>query len=228
VLNSLAAVPDPALPNDKLGAILTALGAEEQGNRFAEQPLPVRSDGSGVMDLDKASPVVKALLGGASQAKDNGGLSRVAVSDGTGRSDTISSRAMAESKLVGSGYTPLDQGVVAATPNTYVAVASQDSMSVGKQVALSLGLPDSAVRVTPFDTTLTDARVVLGADWTSLGQVPADQPVTPTGSGSATGGGATAPATGDTSATGGPTDGTKGSTGRATHRPTTSSSSSSF
>ncbi|MEY9933355.1 hypothetical protein ABH926_008008 [Catenulispora sp. GP43] len=224
VLNSLAAVPDPALPNDKLAAILTALGTEEQGGRFSEQPLPVRSDGTGVMDLDKASAVVKNLLDGASKAKDNGGLTRVSVADGTGRMDTVSSRAMAESKLVGGGYTPVDQGVTAQTPSTYVMVPSQGATSLGDQVALALGLPDSAVRVTPFDTTLTDARVVLGADWTQLGQVPADQPTTPDSP--ADSGAGTASAPGDTSATGGgPTDGTKGSTGPATHRPTSTGSS---
>ncbi|MEY9861594.1 hypothetical protein ABH935_007235 [Catenulispora sp. GAS73] len=224
VLNSLAAVPDPALPNNKLAGILTALGAEEQGSRFSEQTLPLRSDGTGVMDLDKASGVVKALLNGASKAKDNGGLTRVSVADATGRADTVSSRAMAESKLVGGGYTPVDQGVVQQAANTYVTVPNQDAMSLGRQIALALGLPDSAVRVTPFDTTLTDARVVLGADWTQIGQVPADQPTTPSapsGSGTATGTG-----TGTDSATGGgPTDGTKSSNGRASHRPTATNSS---
>jgi hypothetical protein len=229
VLNSLAAVPDPALPNDKLASILTALGAEQQGGRFTEQTLPVRADGSGVMDLDKASTVVKSLLGGASKAKDNGGLTRVSVADGTGRADTVSSRAMAESKLVGGGYTPVDQGVTAQTPTTYIMVPSQGATSLGDQVALALGLPDSAVRVTPFDTTLTDARVVLGADWTQIGQVPADQPPAPSGSGSGT---ATGPEAGGSSGsagssgtTGGPTEGTKGSTGHSTHRPTATSSS---
>jgi hypothetical protein len=221
VLNSLAAVPDPALPNDKLAAILTALGAEEQSNRFAEQPLPVRADGTGVMDLDKASGVVKSLLGGASLAKDNGGLSRVSVADGTGRQDTVSSRAMAESKLVGSGYTPLDQGVAQQTPNTYILVPSGGT-SLGDQVALALGLPDSAVRTAAFDTTLTDARVVLGADWTKLGALPADQAPTPSDGGTDT---ATSPAGGDTATTGGPTDGTKGSTGKSSHKPTSTASS---
>ncbi|MEZ0107759.1 hypothetical protein ABH920_001751 [Catenulispora sp. EB89] len=221
VLNSLAAVPDPALPNNKLAAILTALGAEEQGSRFSEQSLPLRADGTGVMDLDKASGVVKALLDGASKAKDNGGLTRVSVADATGRADTVSSRAMAESKLVGGGYTPVDQGVAQQTANTYVTVPNQDAMSLGRQVALALGLPDSAVRVTPFDTTLTDARVVLGTDWTQIGQVPADQPTTPSGSGTATGTG-----TGTDAATGGgPTDGTKSSNDRASHRSTATSSS---
>ena len=225
VLNSLAAVPDPALPNDKLAAILTALGAEEQSGRFAEQPLPVRSDGSGVMDLDKASGVVKSLLGGASKAKDDGGLTRVSVADGTGRQDTISSRAMAESKLVGSGYTPVDQGVVQQTPNTYVMVPSGGT-SLGNQIALALGLPDSAVKVSAFDTTLTDARVVLGTDWTQIGQVPADQATTPSGSGSGpAAGSATGPAAGGTSATGGPASGTKSSTGHSSHRPTPTASS---
>jgi hypothetical protein len=220
VLNSLAAVPDPALPNDKLAAILTALGGEEQGNRFAEQTLPVRPDGTGVMDLDKASAVVKALLDGAAKAKDNGGLTRVSVADGTGRADTVSSRAMAQSKLVGGGYTPVDQGVVPSTPTTFVTVPSQDAMTLGKQVAQALGLPDSAVKVTPFDTTLTDARVVLGADWTQLAQVPADQTPTPSdaGSGSASGAGAVP-------SSGSPADGAKSSTGHGTHRSTASSSS---
>jgi hypothetical protein len=217
VLNSLAAVPDPALPNDKLAAILTALGAEEQSGRFAEQPLPVRPDGTGVMDLDKASVVVKSLLGGAALAKDNGGLTRVSVADGTGRQDTVSSRAMAESKLVGNGYTPLDQGVAQQTPNTYVLVPS-GATSLGDQVALALGLPDSAVRTSAFDTTLTDARVVLGADWTKLGALPADQAPTPSESGSDT---ATSPAGGGTSTTGGPT----GSTGKSSHKPTSTASS---
>jgi hypothetical protein len=220
VLNSLAAVPDPALPNDKLAAILTALGAEEQSGRFAEQPLPVRSDGTGVMDLDKASGVVRSLLGGASLAKDNGGLSRVSVADGTGRQDTVSSRAMAESKLVGSGYTPLDQGVAQQSPTTYVLVPS-GATSLGNQVALALGLPDSAVRTAAFDTTLTDARVVLGADWTKLGALPGDQAPTPSSGGSDT---ATSPAGGETSATGGPPAGTKGSTGKSSHKPTSTAS----
>lgn len=223
VLNSLAAVPDPALPNDKLGSLLTALGAEEQGDRFAEQPLPVRPDGTGIMDLDKASPVVKSLLGGAAQAKDNGGLSRVSVADGTGRADTVSSRAMAESKLVGSGYTPLDQGTAPTTPTSFVTVPNQDAMGTGRQIALALGLPDSAVRVTPFDTTLTDARVMLGADWTQLGQVPADQPATPSDTGS--GSGTASPSGTGSGPEGGPTGGTKPSTGKATHRSTSSSAS---
>ncbi|MFD0631623.1 hypothetical protein ACFQ9X_08285 [Catenulispora yoronensis] len=110
VLDSLAAVPDPALPNDRLAAILTALGGEEQTKRFDQQALPLRADGSGVMDLDAASGVVKQLLGGAARAKDQGGLTRVSVADGTGRADTVTSRAMAASKLLGYGYTPVDQG----------------------------------------------------------------------------------------------------------------------
>ncbi|GAA1978171.1 hypothetical protein [Catenulispora subtropica] len=206
VLDSLAAVPDPALPNDRLAGILTALGGEEQGKRFDQQTLPLRGDGSGVMELDQASAVVKQLLGGAARAKDDGGLTRVSVADGTGRQDTVSSRAMAGSKLLGTGYTPVDQGVVAPTPTTTVLVPNQDAMSLGKQVALAMGLPEGAVKVQPFDTTLTDARVVLGADWTQLGQVPADQApspsdATPGGSGqvSPPGGAATSPADGKSS-----------------------------
>ncbi|OLE25326.1 MAG: hypothetical protein AUG49_11180 [Catenulispora sp. 13_1_20CM_3_70_7] len=218
VLDSLAAVPDPALPNDRLAAILTALGGEEQARRFDQQPLPMRGDGSGVLDLDKASAVVKQLLGGASKAKDNGGLTRVSIADGTGRADTVTSRAMADSKLLGSGYTPVDQGVVEQTPTTSVVVPDQDAMSLGKQIALAMGLPDNAVRVAPFDTTLTDARVVLGADWTQLGQVPVDQAPTPSDAASAGGDGSST-----SSAT--PADGSKSGTGKATtsHRSTATS-----
>ena len=39
LLNSLAAVPDPALPNDRLAAILSALGAEQQGAHYQMQTL---------------------------------------------------------------------------------------------------------------------------------------------------------------------------------------------
>ncbi|NUR60182.1 MAG: LytR C-terminal domain-containing protein, partial [Catenulispora sp.] len=195
----------------------TALGGEEQGSRFDQQTLPLRGDGSGVLDLDKASPVVKALLGGAARAKDNGGLTRVSVADGTGRADTISSRAMASSKLLGSGYTPLDQGVVAPAPTTSVLVPDQDATGVGKQVALTMGLPDSAVRVQAFDTTLTDVRVVLGADWTQLGQVPADQPPTPSDTGGATSGATSSAGAPDgRTGTGGTSADGKSSTGKAT------------
>jgi hypothetical protein len=219
VLDSLAAVPDPALPNDRLAAILTALGGEEQAKRFDQQPLPLRGDGSGVMDLDKASAVVKQLLGGASKAKDNGGLTRVSIADGTGRADTVTSRAMADSKLLGGGYTPVDQGVVAQAPTTSILVPDQDAMSLGKQIALAMGLPDEAVRVSPFDTTLIDARVVLGADWTQLGQVPADQAPAPS---DASPSGGDAPGTASSTSA----DGSKSSTGKATtsHRSTATSS----
>jgi len=89
-------------------------------------------------------------------------------------------------------------------------------------VALALGLPDSAVRTSAFDTTLTDARVVLGADWTKIGALPTDQAPTPSDSGSDN---ASSSASGDTSTTGGPTNGTKGSTGKSSHKPASTSSS---
>ena len=97
-------------------------------------------------------------------------------------------------------------------------VPDQDAMSLGKQIALAMGLPDNAVRVAPFDTTLTDARVVLGADWTQLGQVPVDQAPTPSDAASAGGDGSST-----SSAT--PADGSKSGTGKATtsHRSTATS-----
>jgi len=179
ILTNLGVVQDPALPNDKLAAILTALGAEQKGNRFAMDALPLRTDGSGLIDLAAASPIVAHLLGGAAHEKDNGGLTRVAITDGTGRSDTVSSRAMATSKLLNGGYNPIDIGSSPTTPTSYVVVPDDGAMSLGKQLAATLGLADTAVKVAKFDATLVEAQIVLGQDWTAIGQVPADQAPTP-------------------------------------------------
>jgi hypothetical protein len=194
ILNNLGTVPDPALPNDRLAAILTALGGEEQGQRFALDALPIRTDGSGLIDITAASPVVAKLLSGATREKDNGGLTRVSVADGTGRADTVSSRAMATSKLLNGGYAAVDTGTGQPTPTTYVEVPNSGATTLGKQIAVTLGLPDSVVKVTPFDTTLVEARIVLGQDWTAIAQVPADQPAEPAGGPSPSAGVAVTPA----------------------------------
>jgi hypothetical protein len=86
---------------------------------------------------------------------------------------------MATSKLLNGGYTPLDTGIQATTPTSYVEVPNEGARTLGRQVAVTLGLPDTAVKVVPFDATLSDALVVLGQDWTGIGQVPADETPTP-------------------------------------------------
>ena len=103
--------------------------------------------------------MVSQLLNGAVHSRDDGGLTRVSVTDGTGRLDTVSSSAMAGSKLLNGGYTPLMLGAATTTPTTYVEVPNADGVTLGKQIAATLGLDDSAVKVAPFDTTPPPCRL---------------------------------------------------------------------
>jgi hypothetical protein len=179
ILNELATVPDPALPNDRLAAILTALAGETQGNRFSQAALPLRSDGSGALDLAAASPIVAKLLSGAVQDRDHGGLPRVAIIEATGRQETASSQTMAASKLINGGYNAIDSGGQPQVPTSQVEIPSEAARQLGEQVAQTMGLPATAVKVVPYDATLADAMVVLGQDWTAIGGLPPDSAPTP-------------------------------------------------
>jgi hypothetical protein len=174
-LNHLGIVNDPTLPESRLSPILGALAAEQQAGKFTVQPLPMRTDGSEELDYQAASPVVANLLGGVLKSGSAAGqLPRVLVEDGSGATGQASTilRSAAEAKLANAGYTEADGATAAARSTTVVEIASSDEQSAAQQVAQTLGLPSSDVRVVPNLSTVADVTVVLGADWPKLAGVP--------------------------------------------------------
>lgn len=171
ILNQLAAVPDPSLPNDRLAAILSALGTEQQGSRYTLQTLPLLADQPGTIDLKAASLIVAQLLGGAVHDRDTGGLTHVALYDASDITDSAASSALAVAKLMGGGYTVLGAGTRQSAPTTVVEIPNESARGLGTQVAETLGFTADAVKVVPFDGTLVDAVVVLGADWDGVGNL---------------------------------------------------------
>jgi LytR cell envelope-related transcriptional attenuator len=170
-LNHLGIVNDPALPNSRLTPILAALASEEQSGKFVLDPLPMRTDGSDELDYQGAGPIVTNLLGGALKSGAAAGqLPRVLVEDGSGASGQTSSaqRNSAEATLANAGYTAADGGGAPYVAATAVEIPDSGEQAAAQQVAATLGLPTSDVKVVPGLSAVADVTVVLGADWPKL------------------------------------------------------------
>jgi len=172
-LNHLGIVDDPSLPESKLSPILAVLAAEQQAGAFSEQVLPLRTDGSNLMDAQAAAPIVSNLLGGALAAESPGQVSRVLVEDATGHTGAQSQsvRGAAQAKLTNSGYTYLDGSTAARRGTSVVEVASADKKSAAVQIAETLGLQATNVQVVSGLSSIADVTVLLGADWPNLAGV---------------------------------------------------------
>ncbi|MFJ6215202.1 LytR C-terminal domain-containing protein [Streptomyces sp. NPDC092296] len=156
------AVMDPSLSEQQLGATLAALAKDSGAGHFAVRTLPVKADGT--VDENGAGALVKEVLGGTVHNADVGsGPARVAVQDGTGAKGRADD---AQVQVVNSGYTFVPPIGKAAAPvdRTEIRYTDDARAQAAKQLALTLGLPKSAVKkVTSAQTA--DIVVVLGKDY---------------------------------------------------------------
>lgn len=180
MLDNLGVISDPDLSNQRLGGALSGLAAGVDRNRVEVSNLPVREDG--VVDVRGAGPVVRKLLAAAvSQTRDTG-PPRIFVEDATGRGgdgdsgdgdsgdggQTIDAQQAAGVRLLGGGYRYINGGRAdEPAEKTIIEVSDTvpDAQQAGTQVALTLGVPTSAVKLVEGDQIAADIVVVVGADF---------------------------------------------------------------
>jgi hypothetical protein len=167
LLNNLGVLPDPALSNERLGSVLSGMAADVDGGRVEQAALPVRGDG--IVDARAAGPVVRRLLGGSGTRAQDAGPPRVMVQDGTaGRPGGEDPQQAVGVRLLGAGYRYINGGRADERKrNTVIQVsdAARDGRQAGEQVALTLGLPMSAVAVVKADEIAADILVIVGDDF---------------------------------------------------------------
>jgi hypothetical protein len=185
MLENLGVISDPDLSNQRLGGALSGLAAGVDRKRVEVGNLPVREDG--VVDVRGAGPVVRKLLAAAvSQTRDTG-PPRIFVEDATGRGgdgdpddgdpddgdtgdggETVDAQQAAGVRLLGGGYRYINGGRAdepAEKTTIEVSDTVRDAQQAGTQVALTLGVPTSAVKLVEGDQIAADIVVVVGADF---------------------------------------------------------------
>jgi LytR cell envelope-related transcriptional attenuator len=97
------------------------------------------------------------------------GPSRVMVQDGAARRPGAEDRRQAVGvRLLGAGYRYIDGGKAderVRRTQVRVSDAARDGRRAGEQVALTLGVPTSAVAVVSADEIAADILVIVGDDF---------------------------------------------------------------
>ncbi|WP_307826573.1 LCP family protein [Streptomyces pactum] len=206
-VEALAQIPDPSLSESELGASLARLAERAKKGAYETTVLPVEQDGT--LSEEATDHVVEDILGGTVKNTEPGGVARVSVRNASGEP---TAGAAAQIALINGGFT-----VVAATDAggsrqsaSRVSYTDEAQAAQAREVARTLGLPDSAV-AKGKGAANADVTVVLGADYEGT--------TATTGGGDASGGasGGASSAGAGNGATGGDTQGTAaaGTTGAA-------------
>jgi anionic cell wall polymer biosynthesis LytR-Cps2A-Psr (LCP) family protein len=159
IVDSLGAIPDPSLSDAQLGATLAHLADQEKSGHYATAMLPVQPDGT--LSEQATNSVVKDVLGGTVKNTNPSGVPRVAVRDATGGKKAA---AAAQVAVVNSGYTYVDGGSASPQARSQVLYSADNQAQTAKELAKTLGLPDSAV-AKGQGASNADVTVVLGGDY---------------------------------------------------------------
>lgn len=163
IVDGMGAVPDPSLPDDRLGATLAPLAEDAKTGAYTTRTLPVAGDGT--LDESITKGLVKSVLGGAVKNTDPDGTPRVSVRNASGRSSATGDAQVA---LVNAGYTFASGGSAhTAQQTSEVEYTSSANADTAGEVAKTLGLPKSAVQKAKAGQGAqnADITVVLGTDY---------------------------------------------------------------
>ncbi|WP_307847140.1 LytR C-terminal domain-containing protein [Streptomyces sp. F63] len=159
-VRSLNQIADPSLTEAQLGASLAELGEQAKGGEYATELLPVRPDGT--LAPETADTVVKDVLGGKVTNADPDAAPRISVRNATGDDGAAEKARVA---LVNGGYTVVNGGSAdAAQQLSEVTYTGADRAAEAKEIAVTLGLPESAVQKGKGASN-ADVTVVLGRDY---------------------------------------------------------------
>ncbi|MGP3979952.1 LCP family protein [Streptomyces sp. KR80] len=160
-VETLNQIPDPSLTEAQLGASLAQLAAQVKNGSYETAVLPVQPDGT--LSEKVSRSVVGSVLGGTVKNADPDAAPRVSVRNATGDKKAVSS---AQVTLVNGGYTFVDGGAAGAAQSaSQVLYADAAQAGKAKEVARTLGLPESAVKRSKGGAANADITVVLGRDY---------------------------------------------------------------
>ncbi|MEU4683359.1 LCP family protein [Streptomyces xinghaiensis] len=159
-VRSLNQIADPSLTEAQLGASLAELGEQAKGGEYATELLPVRPDGT--LAPETAETVVKDVLGGKVTNADPDATPRISVRNATGDDGAAEKARVA---LVNGGYTVVNGGSAdAAQQLSQVTYSDAAQAAKAEEIAVTLGLPESAVKKGKGASN-ADVTVVLGQDY---------------------------------------------------------------
>jgi hypothetical protein len=159
-----------ALAPRDLAEALGSFAAAARSGSATFTALPVRAIDAGGppaygLDRSAADKLVGSALAGA-RGPAGASATRVLVQNGVG---TPGLGESARTRLVGAGLTYVGGGNADRFGYTesvvLIAESSTGTRGRADEVAAALGLPATAVRLTPYGTSLADVVVVLGADY---------------------------------------------------------------
>jgi anionic cell wall polymer biosynthesis LytR-Cps2A-Psr (LCP) family protein len=161
-VQALAQILDPSLTDRQLGASLAGLADLAKTGQYSTTTLPVQKDGT--LSTQATDTVVKDVLGGS--VKRTSGSStqpRVAVKDASGNAKAAS---IAQAAIVNDGTDTYVSGGRSTTTQalSQVVYPAPSMLAAAKNVAATLGLPDSAVKQGTVPSN-ADISVVLGKDY---------------------------------------------------------------
>ncbi|MGW5424640.1 LCP family protein [Streptomyces sp. NPDC003943] len=157
-IETLAQILDPSLPEKDLGASLAKLAEHAKVGDYKTALLPVEPDGS--LSEATSDSVVKDILGGKVSAPDQGGATRVAIRDATGKEATEAARVV----LINGGYAVVGGTKADTEEKSQVVYADDSQKPTAVEVAKTLGLPlGSVTKGKP--TGNAQVTVVLGGDY---------------------------------------------------------------
>ncbi|WP_086710184.1 LCP family protein [Streptomyces antimycoticus] len=164
-VESLAQIPDPSLSEQQLGASLARLAGQAKSGAYDTAMLPVQSDGT--LSSQATDHVVKDILGGTVKNTDKNTAPRVSVTNAGGLKDGSGAARVA---LVNGGFTVVTATEGGGTPQSASRVTYADAAQAGqaKEVAKTLGLPETAVRKGKGAAN-ADITVLLGSDYDATG-----------------------------------------------------------
>ncbi|MGW7755144.1 LCP family protein [Streptomyces violaceusniger] len=164
-VESLAQIPDPSLSEQQLGASLAKLAGQAKSGAYDTAMLPVQSDGT--LSSQATDHVVKDILGGTVKNTDKNTAPRVSVTNAGGPKDGSGAARVA---LVNGGFTVVTATEGGGTPQSASRVTYADAAQAGqaKEVAKTLGLPETAVRKGKGAAN-ADITVLLGSDYDATG-----------------------------------------------------------
>ncbi|AQA11826.1 LCP family protein [Streptomyces malaysiensis] len=164
-VESLAQIPDPSLSEQQLGASLARLAGQAKSGAYDTAMLPVQPDGT--LSSQATDHVVKDILGGTVKNTDKNTAPRVSVTNAGGPKDASGDARVA---LVNGGFTVVAANEGGGTPQSASRVTYADAAQAGqaKEVAKTLGLPETAVRKAKGAAN-ADITVLLGPDYDATG-----------------------------------------------------------
>jgi hypothetical protein len=159
LLTDVGILAAPGLPVDLLGAVVTGISRDDAAGKLKLAALPLDSSGH-MLDLSAALPVVRDLLGGQPGRTNPDATPRILVRivKGSGYQESD-----VRADVLNAGYEYVDGGTIAGgASQVVVRPSTPDARAIGASIAITLGLPESAVRLSDDVPFTADVLVVLG------------------------------------------------------------------